>query len=117
MRVMVLAASLSSVVWASGALCADGAAPLPPIRLSVSASDLRAELDRSHLAGSSIERPIENRTAVGYRLPSPGLTGQAGYLCGLGGIGPSSEPIPGGPASTYGHAGTFLGAKLALTIR
>jgi hypothetical protein len=45
------------------------------------------------------------------------LTGQAGYLCGIGGIGPSDGPIAGGPGSAYGHAGTFLGAKLALAIR
>jgi hypothetical protein len=117
MRKLFMAATLSAMVWAGAAWCADETAPLPPIRLNLSASDFRAELDRAHLAGSSIERPIEPRTAVDYRLPSPGLTGQAGYLCGLDGIGPSSEPIPGGPASVYGHNGTFLGAKLAVAIR
>ena len=117
MRKLFMAATLSTLVWAGAAWCADQTAPQPPIRLNLTADDLRTDLDRAHLAGSSIERPIESRTAVDYHLPSSGLTGQAGYLCGLGGIGPDSQPIPGGPASTYGHAGTFLGAKLALSIR
>lgn len=112
-----IAVALSGLACANAAWAGDPAASLPPLRLTVSADRLRAELDRAHLESSSIERPIEPRTAVDYHLPSPGLTGQAGYLCGLGGIGPSSEPIPGGPASVYGHNGTFLGAKLALAIR
>jgi hypothetical protein len=117
MRKLVMAVALSGLVCAGTVRAEDQTASLPPLRLSVSAERLRAELDRAHLAGSSIELPVEPRTSVDYHLRSPGLTGQAGYLCGLDGIGPSSEPIPGGPASVYGHNGTFLGAKLALAIR
>jgi hypothetical protein len=115
MRWMLIAAAL--LACAGAARAEESSEPLPPLRLSVSPAQLRAELDRAHLEGSSIERPIEPRTAVDYRLPQSRLTGQAGYLCGIGGIGPDSGPIPGGPASTYEHAGTFLGAKLALAIR
>ncbi|HEY1879110.1 MAG TPA: hypothetical protein VGG68_04175 [Caulobacteraceae bacterium] len=87
-----------------------------PIRIALSGVDLRAALDRAETTPSALERPIEPKTAVDWRVSDSGAKAQAGYLCGIGGIGPDSEPIPGGPASVYGHAGTFLGAALAVPL-
>ncbi|HEY1560338.1 MAG TPA: hypothetical protein VGF71_05545 [Caulobacteraceae bacterium] len=95
---------------------AQAADPSVPIRLALSGADLRAALDRVETTPSAIERPIEPKTAVDWRVGGNGAKAQAGYLCGIGGIGPDSEPIPGGPASVYGHAGTFLGAALAVPL-
>lgn len=65
---------------------------------------------------SAIERPIEVKTAVEHRFGS-GALGQAGYLCGLGGIGPDGEGARSGPEGAFGRSGAFLGASLALPIR
>jgi hypothetical protein len=64
---------------------------------------------------SSIERPIEVRTAVDHHFAS-GVVGQAGYLCGLGGIGPDGA-APSGPEGAFGRSGAFLGASLAVPLR
>ena len=90
--------------------------PTIPIKLSLTDTQMRAALDRSQTTPSAVERPIEPKTAVDWRVSGSGARAQAGYLCGIGGIGPDSEPIPGGPASVYGHAGTFLGAALAVPL-
>lgn len=98
----------------AGAARAD---PPVPIKLALSGPDLRAALDRDLTTPSAVERPIEPKTAVDWRVGGErGAKAEAGYLCGLGGIGPDSEPIPGGPASVYSHAGTFLGAALAVPL-
>jgi hypothetical protein len=57
-----------------------------------------------------------NRTAVERQLSEDGLTGQLGYLCGLHSFPPGSSR-DGGPASAFGHQGTFLGAKLSRSFR
>jgi len=97
-------------------LAAAGAAQaaIPPIKLPAPGAELRAALDRVQTDPSARERPIEPRTAVDWKLG--GAKAEAGYLCGLGGIGPDSEPIPGGPGSVYSHAGTFLGATLGVPL-
>ena len=105
------------IAFAGAAQAAEPASNSPaPIRLALSGADLRAALDRAETTSSAIERPIEPKTAVDWRVGQDGAKAQAGYLCGIGGIGPDSEPIPGGPASVYGHAGTFLGAALAVPL-
>jgi hypothetical protein len=65
---------------------------------------------------SAIERPIEVKTAVEHRFAG-GAVGQAGYLCGLGGIGPDGEAARSGAEGAFGRSGAFLGASLALPIR
>lgn len=91
-----------------GALAALALAPAPV--------DRRAALEAAVFKQSAIERPIDNRTAVDRRFSS-GAVGQAGYLCGLGGIGPDGEPLHGGPEGAFGRSGAFLGASLAFPIR
>jgi hypothetical protein len=111
MRTAILGCLLCAAL---GARAADKPALL---KLTLPPIDRRLELDSTYFAGGTIERPIEPRTEVDHRFGPDGPVASAGYLCGLGGIGPDSEPIPGGPASVYSHAGTFLGASLAMPIR
>ena len=111
-RPLIILISLSGAAQAAEP-AAESAAP---VRIVVSGTDLRASLDRLQTAASAIERPIQNKTAVDWTLGREGAKAQAGYLCGIGGIGPDSDPIPGGPGSVYSHAGTFLGAALAIPL-
>jgi hypothetical protein len=106
---------LTLVAGAAHAAAQQTDAPAP-IKLTLLGADLRAALVRDRTTPSAIERPIEAKTAVDWSVGGAGAKAQAGYLCGLGGIGPDSEPIPGGPASVYSHAGTFLGAALAVPL-
>ena len=87
---------------------------------------LRRPLDLSSHAGvlarplrqeSAVEQPVELKTAVDHRFGPTGPIGQAGYLCGIGGIGPDTDALRGGPASAFGHSGTFLGASLGYAFR
>jgi len=119
MRLSILAAlTVSAAFWASAGQCADeDAAPAAPIKLNLTLLDARDALDVSRLQGSAIEQPIEPRTAVEHRFTPDGVTGSAGYLCGIGGIGPDGEEARVGPASAFQHFGTFLGATLAVPIR
>jgi hypothetical protein len=105
------------IILTAVAGAAQAAEPIRPgaIKLALSGVERRAAVDRSQTTPSAIERPIENRTAVDWRV-GDGAKAQAGYLCGIGGIGPDSEPIPGGPGSVYSHAGTFLGATLSAPL-
>ncbi|HEY2481131.1 MAG TPA: hypothetical protein VGI30_02885 [Caulobacteraceae bacterium] len=72
---------------------------------------------RAYPRASAIETQIAPRTAVDHRLGSDALVGQAGYLCGIGGIGPDDDAPRGGPASAFEHFGTFLGAKVGYAFR
>jgi hypothetical protein len=89
---------------------AAGAADLPPAppRLDLTP---RAAVERGY-APPSPTGDSEPRTAVDHRFTRQGLTGEAGYLCGIGGIGPDAAAPGGGPSSLWNHQGTFLGAKL-----
>ena len=51
------------------------------------------------------------KTAIDHSFAQPGLVGSLGYLCGIDKVQPRYDA--GGPASTYGRAGTFLGAKIS----
>jgi hypothetical protein len=66
---------------------------------------------------STVELAVEPKTAVDHRFGPDGLVGEAGYLCGIGGIGPDADAPPGGPASAFGHSGTFLGASLGYAFK
>jgi hypothetical protein len=65
---------------------------------------------------SAAEAPIQPRTAVDHRFTQDGLTGSAGYLCGIGGIGPDTDATRGGPSSAFAHYGTFLGATVGYPL-
>ena len=115
-RLIVFAAAIIVFAGAAQAAQSPDLPPAEPIKLTLSGADLRAALDRAQTTPSAIERPIEPKTAVDWRVGGDGVKAQAGYLCGIGGIGPDSEPIPGGPGAVYSHAGTFLGAALAVPL-
>lgn len=121
MRAMILAvlAALSAANLAS----AQAASPIvvragrlgPPNHLDL--SDDRADVLRPYARTSTTEDPIDSKTAVDHRFGSDGLVGQAGYLCGIGGIGPDNDGPRGGPASAFEHFGTFLGASVGYAFR
>jgi hypothetical protein len=93
--------------------------PLPPnageaavaVRRQLDLSSHVAVLARPFRQESTLERSIEPKTAVDHRFGPTGPVGEAGYLCGIGGIGPDADALRGGPASAFGHSGTFLGAS------
>jgi hypothetical protein len=66
---------------------------------------------------SGADTPVQPHTAVDHRFTPDGLTASAGYLCGIGGIGPDSDATRGGPSSAFQHYGTFLGATVGYPIR
>ena len=88
-------------------------ARIPALHLSDAGSGLK----RPYSEPSAIEIPVQPRTSIDHRFARDGLVGQAGYLCGIGGIGPDSDAPRGGPSSLFGHQGTFLGATLAYGFR
>ncbi len=51
------------------------------------------------------------RTALESRAPG-GATVGVGYLCGID----RAEPQAVGPTSSFGHQGTFLGAKMGVSF-
>jgi hypothetical protein len=57
-----------------------------------------------------------NRTAIDHRFGEGGPTGSFGYLCGIDKLR-HDDPQRGGPASSFGREGTFLGAKLSYAFR
>jgi hypothetical protein len=66
---------------------------------------------------STVELAVEPITAVNHRFGQDGLVGEAGYLCGIGGIGPDADALRGGPASAFGRSSTFLGASLGYAFK
>lgn len=121
MRVMILAvitalsaADLASAQAASPIVArASQLTPLTHLDLS----DDRAVLFRPYVRTSAAEDPIDPKTAVDHRFGSNGPVGQAGYLCGISGIGPDNDGPRGGPASAFEHFGTFLGASVGYAFR
>jgi hypothetical protein len=87
----------------------------PPLRLDL--SDHGAFLARPIPQASAADLVVEPKTAVDHRFGQDGPIGQAGYLCGIGGLGPDGDALRGGPASAHGHSGTFLGASLGYAFR
>jgi hypothetical protein len=92
----------------AGAAAAQTPPPLARLDLTLPATALARPWPRA----SALETVVQPRTAVDHRFGRDGLAGEAGYLCGIGGIGPDSAPPGGGPSSLWNHQGTFLGAKL-----
>ena len=60
--------------------------------------------------------PFLGRTAVDHRFSPDGVVGSVGYLCGIDGLARDGEG-GAGPASTFGHQGTFLGASLGYAFK
>ena len=56
------------------------------------------------------------RTSVDHRFSSAGLVGSLGYLCGVNSFAAGANADTG-PASSFGRASTYLGAKLSLPFR
>jgi hypothetical protein len=108
---VVRAAALCLALLAFGAGAA-AAPPTPPSAVRLDLSPPAAGLERPYSRAGAIETAAPPRTAVDHRFSRDGLTGEAGYLCGIGGIGPDAAPPGGGPSSLWNHQGTFLGAKL-----
>jgi hypothetical protein len=116
MRTVFLAAiGALALVGAAKAEATAGAPAKPPARLRL--SDDNATLVRPYASSSAAEDPIEGKTAVDHHFGPRGPVGQAGYLCGIGGIGPDNDAPRGGPASAFEHFGTFLGAKVGYAFR
>jgi hypothetical protein len=117
---MVVLASWSArlaLVWAMAPAALAQTAPQGPARPILYPTDSASGLMRPYTRSSAIEIPVQPRTELDHRFASGGLVGEAGYLCGIGGIGPDTDAPRGGPSSLYGHQGMFLGAKLGYAFR
>ena len=99
----------------AAAVLASSAAPGPHVVLS--ASEGLLALDMVRLEPDAREPEVANLTAIDHRFGEDGPTASAGYLCGVGGIGPGEEPARTGPASAFQHFGTFLGGQLSYVFR
>jgi len=108
---------LTTVLALTALAVAAAQTPTAPIRLNLTFVDDHATSDVARFQDSAIERPIEPRTAVEIRFAPDGLVGSAGYLCGVGGIGPDGDNARVGPASAFQHFGNFLGASLGYAFR
>jgi hypothetical protein len=78
---------------------------LPDPRISFAPDYARTVQARADASPTAVERP----------LAKGALKGSLGYLCGINYFAPGSNE--GGPASSYGHSTTFLGAKLSVPFR
>ena len=89
----------------------------PPLAPPVKA-DLSVPVFAVHYVQASAQSlpPGVARTSVDHSFSPRGLTGSAGYLCGVNSSAPGAEDI-GGPASSFGRGTTFLGAKLSYAFR
>ena len=115
----IVALAFAQSAWAQTS------SPLPP-GAGEATVEMRRPLDLSSHATvlahplrqeSTVELAVEPKTAVDHRFGPGGLVGEAGYLCGIGGIGPDADAPRGGPASAFGHTGTFLGASLGYAFK
>ena len=122
-RTSLLLALAAAVVFTAGAANAQAlqslvshradAAPGAPI----GASDLNAAAFAAPYtrAGETGQAGVA-RTSVDHRFAPGGLVGSLGYLCGVNSFAPGASENTG-PASSFGRATTYLGAKLSLTFR
>jgi hypothetical protein len=92
------------------------AAPSATLRSLIPARDLHGAFIPSYALERAVKDPQANRTEVDHSFAPGGLTGALGYLCGVDSFAKGSD-TQGGPASSYGHGTTFLGAKLVLPFR
>jgi hypothetical protein len=107
-------AALAVAGAANAQTATDQALPRPvPLRLTLPPMALSRPADLSGPDAAA----SQGHTEVDHRFGKDGPVAQVGYLCGLGGIGPDSDPPGGGPSSLWNHQGTFLGASLGYGFR
>ncbi len=116
---------LSSLLFAAAVACTAGAADAQAPQSLVSHRADAAELNAAAFArpyakagdpaGESLPAGVA-RTSVDHRFSQGGLTGSLGYLCGVNSFAAGASPDTG-PASSFGRASTYLGAKLSLPFR
>ena len=114
---------LTLLAAASFAGAAD-AQTLQPLRLNgagaiqsvADASDLRSAVFIPYAQANAMKDTGESKTEIDRRFGRNGLTGSLGYLCGVNSSAPGAD-VNGGPASSFGHGTTFLGAKISLPFR
>jgi hypothetical protein len=123
MRFMILGAvvvlSFAQSAWAqtSNPLPQSAGVANAGMRRPLDLSSHAAALARPLRQETTVELAVETKTAVDHRFGPDGVVGEAGYLCGIGGIGPDADAPRGGPASAFGHSGTFLGASLGYAFK
>ncbi|MFI4976529.1 MAG: hypothetical protein ACHP84_18495 [Caulobacterales bacterium] len=110
----------------AGPLCAqtlaEPHAPLMPakgaaVHPAIDLSKLRTSLSVRYALSSPVRDAGPNRTQIDHRFARDGLVGSAGYMCGIDGVVPDTNLTGGGPASTFGRQGTFLGARLGYSFK
>jgi hypothetical protein len=120
-RVIVSALALVFVASAATAQSLSPAAQVSPTTvvltqplIDLSARRPEAAVDYGpHIVAKG---PFQGRTAVDHRFSPDGVVGSVGYLCGIDGLARDGEG-GAGPASTFGHQGTFLGASLGYAFK
>ena len=112
LRSLLLCLATAALAGGARAEAAAGTAR-PALRLAIPDTTVQRPFSRA----SAVETPLASRTEVDHRFGREGPVAQAGYLCGIGGLGPDSAAPGGGPASLWNHQGTFLGAKLGYGFR
>ena len=117
-RLLLLAAAAVFAASAANAQAlqshkVDAAPGLTPI----GASDLNAAaFAASYARTTETGQAGVSRTSVEHRFSPAGLVGSLGYLCGVNSFAPGASENTG-PASSFGRASTYLGAKLSLSFR
>jgi hypothetical protein len=110
-------AALACLLVASAAAAQtppSGQSALPPVKLDL--SSLNAYSADRYANPDTPASDAANRTAIDHRFGEAGPTGSLGYLCGIDKLR-HDDPQRGGPASSFGREGTFLGAKLSYAFR
>ena len=106
------AVAAQSVSPAAQASPATGAPGRPLLDLSARRPAITADYGPQIAA----KGPFLGHTAVDHRFSPDGVVGSVGYLCGIDGLARDGEG-GAGPASTFGHQGTFLGASLGYAFK
>ncbi len=96
---------------------ADGAVAGKPLAAVIDMSDARATFQLRYAQASALEQAaLPNKTAIDRSFASSSVVGSLGYLCGVNSAAPGAEDR-GGPASSFGHGTTFLGARISYAFR
>lgn len=103
-------------LWMLTSVAASAQTAAPRVSGATDPAPGRPALDLS-ITDRTWSRERASPTALDHSFAPDGLSAQVGYLCGIGGIGPDANPDHGGPASTFGRQGTFLGASVGYAFR
>jgi hypothetical protein len=85
----------------------------PALKLARADGDFAAP----YVSPAKEQGPNLGHTALERRLNEDSLTGAVGYLCGIDRFEPDSYQHGGGPDTSVGHKGTFLGASLGYAFK